>query len=81
MKQPPDAQTEKLFWRTGLTGAETLLIDPDRFNTATETYSISYFVPSPDGKFIVYAIVANGSGKTRDPHFGHGNEDQSERND
>lgn len=63
LKQPPDAPTPKLYWRAGLNGKEELLVDPDRFETATESYSISYFVPSPDGKRIVYAIAANGSEK------------------
>ncbi len=63
LKQPPDAQAAKLYWREGLTGAEILLVDPDKFKSATESYTISYFVPSPDGKYIVYGIAANGSEK------------------
>jgi prolyl oligopeptidase len=63
LKDPAGAQTPKLYRRQGLNGAETLLIDPDRFNTATEQYSISYFVPSPDNSRIAYAVAANGSEK------------------
>lgn len=63
LKQPPDAQTAKLYWREGLKGAETLLVDPDKLNTAGMNYIISYFVPSPDGKYIAYAVAANGSEK------------------
>ena len=63
LKQPPDAKGAKLYWHEGLTGAETLLVDPEKFKTATENYTISYFVPSPDGKYIVYHIAANGSEK------------------
>ncbi|WP_026880188.1 prolyl oligopeptidase family serine peptidase [Hymenobacter norwichensis] len=63
LKAPAGSQTPKLYRRQGISGAETLLIDPDRFKTATEQYSISYFVPSPDNSRIAYAIAANGSEK------------------
>lgn len=56
-------QTPSLFLRKGLQGTETLLVDPSRFNTKTERYSISYFVPSPNDKYIAYAVAANGSEK------------------
>jgi prolyl oligopeptidase len=63
LKDPAGAQTPKLYRRQGLTGPEVVLVDPGRFNTPTEQYSISYFVPSPDNSRIAYAIAANGSEK------------------
>lgn len=63
LKSLPGQQTPCLFLRKGLQGAETLLVDPSRFNTSMERYSISYFVSSPDDTYIAYAIAANGSEK------------------
>ncbi|HEX8326759.1 MAG TPA: prolyl oligopeptidase family serine peptidase [Hymenobacter sp.] len=63
LKTPPGAQTPKLYRRKGPGGAETVLVDPDRFSTATERYSISYFEPSPDNTRLAYAVAANGSEK------------------
>ncbi|AKD58475.1 hypothetical protein SD10_11795 [Spirosoma radiotolerans] len=63
LKSLPGQQTPSLFLRKGLLGTETLLVDPSHFNTSTQRYSISYFVPSPDDNYIAYAIAANGSEK------------------
>jgi len=63
LKSPPGAQTYKLYLRQGLQGTETLLVDPDKFNTADTRYSITYFEPSPDNQRIAYALAANGSEK------------------
>jgi prolyl oligopeptidase len=61
LKTPPNEQTQKLYLREGLNGAETLLIDPDKFSTDKVRYAISYFVMSPDGKYIAYGVSPNGS--------------------
>lgn len=63
LKALPDQPTPKLYLRDGLRGTETRLVDPSRFDTPTERYSISYFVPSPNNQYLAYAIAANGSEK------------------
>jgi prolyl oligopeptidase len=61
LKTPPNEATQRLYLRDGLNGTETLLIDPDRFSTSETRWAISYFVVSPDGKYIAYGLAANGS--------------------
>lgn len=58
----PGAQQPKLFYRDGLTGAEKLLIDPTVLGEGTKThYSLDFFHPSGDGKYVAYGISAGGS--------------------
>ena len=46
-KRLPTDNTPKLYGREGLTGKETLLVDPDAFTKATGTpYAISFYEPS-----------------------------------
>ncbi len=55
----------KFFVREGKTGAERLLIDPERFaKTADEHYSLGFCVVSPDGRYVAYGVARSGSEET-----------------
>jgi len=52
----------KLYERDGLTGADKLLVDPSKFVTTPGThYSLNYFVPSYDGRYVAYGVSPGGS--------------------
>ncbi len=52
----------KLYERDGLGGEEKLLVDPGKFVTAPGThYSLNYYVPSYDGRYIAYGVSPGGS--------------------
>jgi prolyl oligopeptidase len=62
LKRLPQDNTPKLYMRRGLTGRETLLVDPENFTRATgKPYAINYYDPSLDGKHVAYGISAAGS--------------------
>ncbi len=55
-------EVTKLYEREGLVGEEKLLVDPGKFVTAPGThYSINYYVPSYDGRYIAYGVSPGGS--------------------
>jgi prolyl oligopeptidase len=52
----------KLYTRTGWDGPETLLLDADTLKGADGTpVAISYYAPSPDGKYVAVGISPGGS--------------------
>jgi prolyl oligopeptidase len=52
----------KLYMRTGLQGSEKLILDPDRYSTKSdEHYTLDYYVPSLDGRFVAYGVSRSGS--------------------
>jgi prolyl oligopeptidase len=54
--------TSKLYERDGTGGPEKLLIDPDRFAKDPGThFTLSYYVPSPDARFVAYGVSPSGS--------------------
>jgi prolyl oligopeptidase len=62
LKRLPADNTPKLYRRSGLSGKETLLVDPEAITRATgKPHSINYYEPSLDGKLIAYGISAAGS--------------------
>jgi len=55
-------EVSKLYARDGLTGSEKLLVDPVKFVTAPGThYSLNYYVPSYDGRYVAYGVSPGGS--------------------
>lgn len=58
--------TAKLYMREGLTGRETLLVDPERMSAggASPRFSLSYYEPSWDGRLIAVGVAPNGSENT-----------------
>jgi prolyl oligopeptidase len=62
LKRLADENIPKLYVRTGLTGKERLLVDPEATKTkAGEHYAIDYFSPSYDNRYLAYGISPGGS--------------------
>ncbi len=61
MKQAPGDDNGKLYVREGLRGKERLLVDPTKTPANEPHFSIDYFVPSRDGRYVAYAISPGGS--------------------
>lgn len=61
MKQAPGDDNGKLYSREGLRGKEQLLVDPTKLATKGPHYSIDYFTPSLDGRYVAYGISPGGS--------------------
>ncbi|MBA4185588.1 MAG: S9 family peptidase [Acidobacteria bacterium] len=65
LKQGVTENVPKLYVRNGKTGKETLLVDPDkRVTNDGKHYSLQFYTPSPDGKYIVYGLAEGGSEQT-----------------
>ena len=60
-KVKPGDDNRKLYVRDGLEGTERLLFDPEKITTGGKHYSIDYFTPSLDGKYVAYGISPGGS--------------------
>jgi prolyl oligopeptidase len=62
VKRLPQDNTFKLYVRQGLTGAETLLFDPEKFaRAAGKPFAINYYQPSLDGRYVACGLSAAGS--------------------
>src|SRR5208282_4352483 len=58
----PGFDNRKLYVRDSLGAAERLLVDPEKLTTADgRHFSIDYFQPSLDGKYVAYGISPGGS--------------------
>ena len=61
-KTEPGSDNRKLYTRDNVTAAERLLVDPEKLTTPDgKHYSIDYFQPSIDGKYVAYGISPGGS--------------------
>ncbi|MGQ1786827.1 prolyl oligopeptidase family serine peptidase [Saccharicrinis sp. GN24d3] len=61
LKQTPDDETGKLFYRDGLKGDEVLLFDPATYKDDTLHYSISSISPSIKSDKVCFEVAPNGS--------------------
>jgi prolyl oligopeptidase len=59
-KLKPGDNSQKLYMR-GPDGKERVLVDPDKLASAGKHYTINYFLPSLDGKYVAYGISEGGS--------------------
>ncbi len=59
-KTLPAEKVGKIYTRTGETGPETLLFDPQAHDKS-KTYSVAAFTPSPNGKQLVIGLQEGGS--------------------
>src|SRR5580700_6552814 len=59
--RPPQAETFKLYVRSGVGGADRLLLDPDRFAPAGSHASLDWWAASNDGKHLVFGVSPGGS--------------------
>jgi prolyl oligopeptidase len=61
-KLAPGDSDRKVYMREGLTGAEKLLVEPQKISAETgKRFSLISFSPSPDGKFLSYLASAGGA--------------------
>ncbi len=60
-KLKPGDNSEKLYTSNLDGSGEKLLVDPEKFATAGKHYTINYFLPSLDGKYVAYGISEGGS--------------------
>jgi prolyl oligopeptidase len=61
-KTEPGSDNRKLYVRDSLGTPERLLMDPEKMTAADgKHYSIDYFQPSIDGKFVAYGVSPGGS--------------------
>lgn len=62
LKETPDDETGKLFYRNGFKGEEKLLFDPEKFRVDEGVhYTISSISPNKDGSKIGISVSANGA--------------------
>jgi prolyl oligopeptidase len=62
LKTDPGSDNRKLYVRDHVNAPERLLVDPEELTTADgKHYSIDYFQPSPDGRYVAYGISLGGS--------------------
>jgi prolyl oligopeptidase len=62
LKRLPDEDVAKLYVRTGVNGPEKLLVDPTKqTGPGGEKFTLSYFYPSYDGRYVAYGISPTGS--------------------
>ncbi|MDQ2798308.1 MAG: prolyl oligopeptidase family serine peptidase, partial [Armatimonadota bacterium] len=60
-KTRPQDNTPKLYVRDSLEGPERMLLDPQTLDKAAVHYSLDYYTPSLDGKYVAYGISPGGS--------------------
>lgn len=61
-KTDPGSDNRKLYVRDTINAPERLLVDPEKLTTAEgKHFSIDYFQPSLDGKYVAYGISPGGS--------------------
>jgi prolyl oligopeptidase len=61
MKRLATDDVAKLYTRVGLSGAETLLVDPMKLAAKGSHSALSYYAPSFDGRYVAYGVSAGGS--------------------
>jgi prolyl oligopeptidase len=60
-KLRPGENAEKLYVSNADGSGEKVLVDPDKLATTGKHYTINYFLPSLDGKYVAYGISEGGS--------------------
>jgi prolyl oligopeptidase len=60
-KRLASEDVSKLYMREGLDGAEKLLVDTTKFAAGGPHYSISYYAPSWDGRYVAFGVSPAGS--------------------
>jgi prolyl oligopeptidase len=62
LKAEPGSDNRRLYFRDTVNAPERLLVDPEKLTTADgKHFSIDYFQPSLDGKYLAYGISPGGS--------------------
>jgi prolyl oligopeptidase len=60
-KRLANEEISRLYTRVGLSGAETVLVDPNKYAKGGPHWAISYYAPSHDGKYLAVGISRAGS--------------------
>lgn len=60
-KRPAGASHFRLYVRRGDTGRERLLINPEERRQGEVSYAMNYWLPSPDGRHVMYGLSPSGS--------------------
>jgi prolyl oligopeptidase len=60
-KTVPGAANFTLTMRVGLTGAESVLVDPETLGSAGHHVALDWFSASPDGHYVAYGLSEGGS--------------------
>ena len=60
-KTTPKDNNHKLYVRVGMRGAERVLVDPETVKGSAPHYSLDYFAPTLDGRYVAYALSPGGS--------------------
>jgi prolyl oligopeptidase len=61
LKLAPRLASPVLCMRESMSGAERVLVDPERFSGGAGRASIDWFAPSPDGHHVAYGVSIGGS--------------------
>ncbi len=62
LKTEPGSDNRKLYVRDTVSAPERLLVDPEKLTTADgKHFSIDYFQPSLDGRYVAYGLSPGGS--------------------
>jgi len=62
LKTEPGSDNRKLYARDTVAATERLLVDPEKLTTSDgKHFSIDYFQPSVDGKYVAYGLSPGGS--------------------
>jgi prolyl oligopeptidase len=62
LKAEPGSDNRRLYVRDAVNAPERLLVDPEKLTTPDgKHFSIDYFAPSLDGKYVAYGISPGGS--------------------
>jgi prolyl oligopeptidase len=61
LKLNPGDSSPKLYERSADGGTERVLVDPQSLATPGKHYTINYFLPSLDGRYVAYGISEGGS--------------------
>ena len=62
LKETPDDESGKLFYRNGFAEDEVLLLDPEKYSSdTTQKFVINSLAPSFDGSKVAFKIAPNGS--------------------
>jgi len=64
LKRLAGENLDKLYVRDGKTGAERLLVDPERFASGSKHAALNFTSASDDGRYVAYGIAAAGSEQT-----------------
>lgn len=60
-RRAPGENDTKIYVREGLSGAERLLVDPEKISVADRRYSLGDWNASHDGKYVSYIVSVGGS--------------------